>query len=80
MHHLRLGVVTTAAGAIGAYLQASHYGALAVRYSETADALERLRVELAAAPSGSQPQLVADAEAIMQAEHAAWLSERTATI
>jgi hypothetical protein len=73
-----LGVVTTAAGAIGAYLQASHYEALAVRYSETADALERLRVEFKTTPTAESQQLVADAEAIMQSEQAAWLSERTA--
>jgi hypothetical protein len=73
-----LGVVTTAAGAIGAYLQASHFESLAVRYSETADALERLRVEFTTTPAALRQQLVADAEAIMQSEQAAWLSERTA--
>ena len=35
-----LGIVTTAGGAIGAYVQASHYETVALRYRETADALE----------------------------------------
>lgn len=68
-----LGIVTTAAGAIGAYFQASHYEATALRYTETANALQRRG--LAASPDAKQ--LVADAEAIMQAENAAWLAERT---
>lgn len=73
-----LGVVTTAGGAIGAYLQASHFEAIALRYSATADALERLRVELKM-PSSDTQQLITDAEALMQAEHATWLTEQTAT-
>jgi hypothetical protein len=74
-----LGVVTTAGGAIGAYFQASHYEALAMKYHETSDALERRRVEFATTPAADKQQLVADAESIMQAENAAWLTERTAT-
>jgi hypothetical protein len=74
-----LGVVTTAGGAIGAHVQAGQYQALAVKYSETADALERCRVRFATSPREVHPQLVADAEAIMQTENAGWLVERTAT-
>jgi hypothetical protein len=73
-----LGIVTTAGGAIGAYFQAGHYEALALKYRETADALERRRAEFATTPSADKTQLVADAEAIMQAENAAWLAERMA--
>jgi hypothetical protein len=72
-----LGVVTTAGGAIGAYLQASHFEAIALRYSGTADALERLRLGFEM-PGTDTGQLVVDAEALMQAEHAAWLTEQTA--
>jgi hypothetical protein len=69
-----LGVVTTAAGAIGAYFQASHYEATALRYTETANALERRRL----AGTADVNALVSDIEAILQAENAAWLTERTA--
>jgi hypothetical protein len=72
-----LGVVTTAGGAIGAYLQASHFEAIALRYSETADTLERMRVEFSM-PSADTGKLITDTEGIMQAEQATWLTEQTA--
>jgi hypothetical protein len=73
-----LGLVTTTGGAIGAYFQASHYEGTALKYRETADALERRRAEFATTPEAERHQLVADAETVMQAEHSAWLAERTA--
>jgi hypothetical protein len=73
-----LGIVTTAGGGIGAYFQAGHYEAIALKYRETADVLERRRAEFATAASPEKQQLVADAEGIMQAENAAWLAELTA--
>jgi hypothetical protein len=75
-----LGVVTTAAGSIGAYFQAGHYEATALKYRETADALSALGAEFASAtPRQDAGNLVATAEAIMQAENAAWLTEITTT-
>jgi|SRR5437588_12105531 len=74
-----LGVVTTAGGSIGAYFQAGHYEAIAVKYRETAGALETLEAEFNAAGTPQRPgELVSAAEAIMQAENAAWLTELTA--
>jgi hypothetical protein len=73
-----LGIVTTVGAAIGAYFQAGHYEAIALKYRETADALDRKVVEFRAAPSPqSQQQFVVDAETLMQAENAAWLNEVT---
>jgi SMODS and SLOG-associating 2TM effector domain 1/SMODS and SLOG-associating 2TM effector domain 3 len=72
-----LGIVTTAGGAIGGYFQAGHYEALALKYRETADALERRRAEFATAAVPDQHRLVADVEGILQAENAAWLSQLT---
>ncbi len=73
-----LGVVTTAGGSIGAYYQAGHYEAIALKYRETADALRSLKAEFKSAPTAhGQGDLVTSAEALMQAEHAAWLTEMT---
>ena len=72
-----LGIVTTAGGAIGAYIQASHYEATALKYRETADALEEKSLLFTAGPSAENQQLIAEVEGIMQAENAAWLTERT---
>lgn len=74
-----LGIVTTLAASMGAYFQAGHYEALALKYRETADALDRKVAEFGAAPSPqNQQQFVVDAETLMQAENAAWLNEVTA--
>ena len=71
-----LGVVTTAAGSIGAYFQAGHYEAIALKYRETAEALSTLGAEFTTATTPQNAgDLVSNAEAIMQAEHAAWLTE-----
>ena len=71
-----LGIVTTAGGAIGGYFQAGHYEALALKYEETARALERRRADIASTTVQEEKlKLVADAEAIMQSENAAWLAE-----
>ncbi|MGH9371031.1 MAG: DUF4231 domain-containing protein [Vicinamibacterales bacterium] len=72
-----LGIVTTAGGAIGAYFQAGHYETIALKYRETADALDRRRAEFATALTPEKHRLVADAEGMMQAENAAWLAEMT---
>jgi hypothetical protein len=69
-----LGVVTTVGASIGAYFQAGHFEAIALKYRETAAKLEELMAEFGTA--GSNPaDLVTTAEAIMQAENAAWLAE-----
>jgi hypothetical protein len=74
-----LGIVTTAGGAIGAYFQAGHYEALALRYRETAEALRSLEADFKSSTTPQSPgDLVSTAEAIMQAENAAWLTELTA--
>lgn len=74
-----LGVVTTAGASIGAYFQAGHYEAIALKYRETADELASLKAEFkTAATPQNQGDLVSSAEAIMQAENAAWLIELTA--
>jgi hypothetical protein len=73
-----LGVVTTAGGALGAYFQAGHYEAIAVKYRETALALSALKAEFTS-PGATQDAagLVTSAEAIMQAENVGWLTEIT---
>jgi SMODS and SLOG-associating 2TM effector domain 1/SMODS and SLOG-associating 2TM effector domain 3 len=74
-----LGIITTAAGSIGAYVQAGHFAANALKYRETADALATLKAEFKSALTvQSQGELVANAEAIMRAENAGWLAEVTA--
>ena len=74
-----LGIVTTLAAAIGAYFQAGHYDAIALKYRETAEALDRKVLEFRAVPSPqNQQQFVVDAETLMQSENAAWLNEVTA--
>jgi hypothetical protein len=74
-----LGIITTAAGSVGAYIQAGHYEANALKYRETADALATLKAEFKSAPTPqSQGELVANAESIMRAENAGWLAEVTA--
>jgi hypothetical protein len=71
-----LGITTTLGGAIGAYMKAGHYEALAVKYRETADALDRSLVEFRTAPSlENQQKFVVDVETLLQAENAAWLNE-----
>ena len=50
-----------------------------MKYRETAGALETLEAEFNAAGTPQRPgELVSAAEAIMQAENAAWLTELTA--
>ena len=74
-----LGIVTTAGGAIGAYFQAGHYEAIALKYRETAEALASLGGQFKSSPTPQSPaELISTAEAIMQAENAAWLTELTA--
>jgi hypothetical protein len=72
-----LGLVTTAGGAIGAYFQAGHFDAVATNYRATAAALERRGAALKASGPEDQRDIVVEAEAIMQAEHAGWLTEMT---
>ena len=72
-----LGIVTTAGAAIGAYIQASHYEATALKYRETADALEEKSLLFTAGLSAENQQLIAEVEGIMQAENAVWLAELT---
>jgi hypothetical protein len=74
-----LGLVTTVGASIGAYFQAGHYEALALKYRETAHALATLKAEFQASGGrGDAAALVDSAETIMQAEHAAWLTEMIA--
>jgi hypothetical protein len=74
-----LGIVTTAGGSIGAYFQSGHFEAVALKYRETALALEGLKADFKTAPTQQNAgDLVTNAEAIMQAENAAWLTELTA--
>jgi len=73
-----LGVVTTAGGSIGAYFQAGHFEAVALKYRETALALESLKADFKTTPTAQNAaDLVTNAEAIMQGENAAWLTELT---
>jgi hypothetical protein len=69
-----LGVVTTAAAAIGAWFQGGHHQQLAMTYQGTLVKLGLLRSRL---PAGAtrDVQFVLDAEAIFEEEHAAWLGE-----
>ena len=71
-----LGLVTTVGASLGAYFQAGHFEALAVKYRETALALTTLKAEFTS-PDTTQTaaELVTSAETIMQAENAAWLTE-----
>jgi hypothetical protein len=69
-----LGIVTTAAAAIGAWFQGGRHQQLALNYQATAAKLELLLAQYRASPTVSK-QLVLDAEAVFQAEHAAWLAE-----
>ncbi len=71
-----LGVVTTTGGAVGAYFHASHFEAIALKYRETADALELLKLDLnRVSTPEARGGVVTKAEAIMQAENAAWMME-----
>jgi hypothetical protein len=71
-----LGIVTTVGAAVGAYFQAGHYEATTLKYRETAQALQRKLAEFRSVPTPqNQQQFVIDAETMMQAENAAWLSE-----
>ena len=73
-----LGLVTTAGGSIGAYFQAGHYQAIALKYRETALALRALKAEFTSPITAqSSADLVTSAETIMQAENAGWLTEMT---
>lgn len=69
-----LGVITTAAAAIGAWFQGGHHQQLALTYQA---ALSKLGLLRARHQSGSltDMQFVGEAEAIFEAEHAAWLGE-----
>lgn len=69
-----LGVITTAAAAIGAWFQGGHHQQLASTYQATLSKLGLLRARY---QSGSitDMQFVSEAEAIFEAEHAAWLGE-----
>ena len=71
-----LGLVTTVGASIGAYFQAGHYEALALKYRETAQALRTMKAQFTS-PGATQTaaELVTSAETIMQAENAAWLTE-----
>jgi len=70
-----LGIVTTAGAAVGSYFHASQLEAFALKYRATADVLEEKGLALSPTPSTENLQLIAAAEAIMQAENAAWLTE-----
>ena len=72
-----LGIVTMVGASVGAYFQAGHFEAIALKYRETAVALENLRAEIDTAIA-NPADLVSTAETIMQAENAAWLTEVTA--
>ena len=70
-----LGVITTAGGALGAHFQAGHAEAIALKYRETADTLELLKIQLASAAPEARSAIVSKAESIMQSENAAWLQQ-----
>lgn len=71
-----LGLVTTVGAAIGAHFQAGHYEALSQKYRETANSLATLEAEfLASGGAADTASFVNAAETVMQAEHAAWLTE-----
>jgi len=71
-----LGLVTTTGASLGAYFHAGHDDAIALKYRQTADALELLKLRLAtAATPHDRGEIVVQAEAIMQAENAAWLQQ-----
>jgi len=69
-----LGIITTAAAAIAAWFQSGRHQQLALNYQDAVSKLELLvaRSEMA---SDTDKRLVVEAEAVFQAEHAAWLSE-----
>ncbi len=69
-----LGVVTTAAVSVAAWFQGGHHQQLALNYQSTISKLELLLAQHRASRLAGT-QLILDAEAIMQAEHAAWLAE-----
>jgi hypothetical protein len=64
-----LGSMTTAAALIAAWFQSGHHQQLAQNYQAAASKLRLLLTQ------PRTKQFVIDAEAIMQAEHAAWLAE-----
>jgi SMODS and SLOG-associating 2TM effector domain 1/SMODS and SLOG-associating 2TM effector domain 3 len=66
-----LGIVTTTAAIIAAWFQSGRHQQLALNYQ---DAVTKLR-RLTATADVTGTQLVVDAEAVFQAEHAAWLAE-----
>ena len=71
-----LGLVTTVGAAIGAHFQAGHYEALSQKYRETANSLATLEAEfLASGGAADTASFVNAAETVMQAEHAAWLTD-----
>ena len=69
-----LGIITTAAAAIAAWFQSGRHQQLALNYQDAVSKLELLvaRSEMA---GDTDKRLVVEAEAVFQAEHAAWLSE-----
>jgi hypothetical protein len=69
-----LGIVTTAAAAIAAWFQSGHHQQLAQGYQAAVTKLELLLARRATL-AGDPLQVVVDAEAVFQAEHAAWLAE-----
>ena len=68
-----LGTVTTAAAAIGSWYQSGNHLQNALSYQTAKAKLERLLAQHAA--SSRAASLVQDAEAILQAEHAGWLTQ-----
>lgn len=69
-----LGIVTTTAASIAAWFQGGRHAQLALNYQA---AVTRLELLLARPRGGDEATsaFVLEAEAIMQAEHAAWLAE-----
>jgi hypothetical protein len=70
-----LGTITTAAGAIATWFQSGHHQQLIQGYQGAVSKLELLLAQTASSRAGASKQLVIDAEAVFQAEHAAWLAE-----
>jgi SMODS and SLOG-associating 2TM effector domain 1/Protein of unknown function (DUF4231) len=68
-----LGAVTTAAAAIAAWFQSGNHLQNALSYQTVVAKLELLLAQRHA--PGREAKLVADAESIFQAEHAAWLMQ-----
>ena len=69
-----LGIVTTAAATLGAWFQSGRHQQIALNYQA---AITKLELLLAGDRTTglAEKQLVVEAEAVFQAEHAAWLAE-----